>query len=78
MSVSGRETPLNKWQWSGGPTKSPGVVWRPSRMFGSGREAFSDDREWSGVSPGNSGGPPGCPGVVGTPSRLSGSGERPS
>ena len=38
------------------------------RMFGSGREALLDIREWSG-------GPPGCPGVVGRSSRMSGSGR---
>ena len=43
-----------------------GVVGRPSRMSGSGREALPDVREWSG-------GPPGCLGVVGRTSRMSGS-----
>ena len=52
-------------EWSGGPprcSEAPfgclGVVGRPSRMFGSGREAHPDVREWSGD-------PPGCPGVMG-------------
>ena len=35
-------------------------------MFGSGREALPDVREWSRL-------PPGCPGKVGRPSRMSGS-----
>ena len=46
--------------------ESPGVFWRPSRMFGSGLEALPDVREWSG-------GPPEFPGVVGSLSRMSGS-----
>ena len=40
---------------------------RPTRMTGSGREAFPDVWEWSG-------GPPECLGVVRSPSRMSGSG----
>ena len=47
-----------------------GVVGRPSRMSGSGREALPNIREWSG-------GPPGCPGVVGKPSRMSAIGWEP-
>ena len=38
------------------------------RMFGSGRKAFPNIREWSGD-------PPECPGVVGRPSQMSGSGR---
>ena len=49
-------------EWSGGPPKYLGVVDRPSKRSGSGREALPEDREWSG-------GPPGCPVVVGRPSR---------
>ena len=37
-------------------------------MFGSGREALPEVREWSGV-------PPGYPRVVGKPSRMSRSGQ---
>ena len=51
------------------------MVGRPSRMSGSGLEAFTggrkallDVREWSGGSTG-------CPGVVGRPSRMTGSGR---
>ena len=29
-------------EWSGGPPKCPGVVGRPSRMSGRGREALGD------------------------------------
>ena len=68
MSECGRE-------WSGGPPGCPGVVGRPSRMFGGGQEALSDVREalpdvreWSGSSPK-------CPGVVAKPSWMSGSGR---
>ena len=52
MSWNGRETLLNVQEflldvreWSGDPPKCPGVVERPSQMFGSGRETLSDDRE---------------------------------
>ena len=38
----------------GGPPGGPGVVGKPSRMSGSGREALPDVRWWSG-------GPLGCP-----------------
>ena len=45
MSGSGRETLLDVredlpdiWEWSGGPTVYPGMVSRPTRMTGSGRE----------------------------------------
>ena len=50
-------------------------------MYGSGREAFPDIREWSGGPPDVRvwlGGPPGCPGVVGRLFRMSVSGGRPS
>ena len=40
------------WEWSGVPLGSPGVVRRPSRMSGSGREALADLRECSGGPPG--------------------------
>ena len=35
------------WELSGGHPGCPGVVRRTSRMRGSGREFFLDDREWS-------------------------------
>ena len=54
--------------WSEGSPGCPGVVKRPSRMYGSGQEALPDVLEWSG-------GFPGCPGVVKRPSRMSGSGR---
>ena len=57
----------NVRELSGGPPGCSGVVGRPSRLFGSGREtllnvrdAHPDIREWSE-------GPPGFPGVVGGP-----------
>ena len=53
---------------SGGHPVCPGVVGKPSRMFGWGREALADVWEWSG-------GPTECPGVVGRPSLKSGSGR---
>ena len=55
-----------------------GVVRTPSRMFGSGREALPDVREWLGDPPGYpewSEGHSGCPGVVERPSQMSGSGR---
>ena len=59
----------DEWEWSGGPPGCPGVVGRPSRMSGSGREALPDDPKWSGD-------PPECPGVVGRLFRMSrGGGE---
>ena len=45
MSTSGQETPPNIWQWSGGPTGSPGVVERPSRVSESSRESLQEVRE---------------------------------
>ena len=71
ITGSGRE-------WSGDPDECPGVVEKPSQMFGrpsrmSGcvRKALPDVQEWLG-------GPPRCPGVVGRPFRMSGCGRRPS
>ena len=74
----------------GGPPGCLEVVWMPSRMSTSGREAFPDVWEWSDVwkglstTPRHLGGPPGCsvvvggtyrcPGAVGRPSRMSGGG----
>ena len=55
-------------EWSGGRPGSPGVVGRPFRRSGSGREALLEVKEWSGV-------PSGSPGVVGRPTRRSGSGQ---
>ena len=40
MSRSGRETLLDVREWSKNPHGSQGVVWRPSRMSGSGRKAY--------------------------------------
>ena len=75
MSGCGQEALPDVRVWSEGPPGCPGVVGRPSRMSGSGREALTVGREtfpnvweWSG-------GPPGCPGVVRRPSRMSGSGR---
>ena len=48
-----------------------GMVRKPSRMSGSGREGGPDVREWSGS-------PPGCSGVVGKPSRMSGMVRKPA
>ena len=53
--------------WSGGPSRCPGVVGRPTRLSKSGRKALADVWEWSGGSPG-------CLGVVRRPTRNSGSG----
>ena len=44
MSGSGRQAIPNVREWSGGPLGSPGVVGRPFRMSGCGREALPDDR----------------------------------
>ena len=73
MSGSGREALKNIWEWSGTlpdvrdwsgfPPGCPGVVGKPYRRSGSGREALPDVREWSG-------GPTGCPGLVGSPSWM--------
>ena len=61
----------------GGSLGCPGVDERLSRKFGSGWEALTDVREWSGdpgECPGVVGGLHGCPGVIGRPSRMPGSG----
>ena len=50
-------------------------------MSGSGKESFTNVREWSGDCPGCLRVvrvPPGCLEVVGRPYRMSGSGKRPS
>ena len=47
MSGSGQETLLDVQEGLKGPPGCPGVVRRPSRMCGSGREAFPGVREWS-------------------------------
>ena len=75
MSGSGREAFLDVRgdleslskvrEWSGGTPRCPGVVGKPSRMSGIGREALRDVREWSGV-------PLESPVVVGMPYRMSG------
>ena len=46
MSGGGQEILPDVWEWSGDPPGCPGVVDRPSRMSGSGREAIADVREW--------------------------------
>ena len=35
-------------KWSAGPPAEPGMVGRPTRRAGSGREALQKSREWSG------------------------------
>ena len=82
MSGSGWEAHQVVRVRSGGPPGCPGVVGRPSRISGSGREALPnslkahpDVQEWSGCPSGRSGVPPECPGVVGRPSRMLGSGR---
>ena len=45
MSGSGREALPDVREWSGGPPGCPGVVGRPTRMSGSGREAISNGWE---------------------------------
>ena len=45
MFGSGWEALQDVRKWSGGPPGCPGVVGRPSRMSGCGREALSDVRE---------------------------------
>ena len=54
-------------EWSGHPTGCPGVVGKPSRMFGSGQEALPVVREWTGDPSECLGCPPRYPGVVGGP-----------
>ena len=84
MSGSGRETPPDDWEWSGGLPGCPRVVKSLSRKFGrpSGCTGavgtpsrmslrggvLPDVREWSG-------GPPGCARVVRRTSRMSRSGR---
>ena len=75
MSGSGQMALPDVREWSDGPTGCPGVVGRPSQMYGSVwkaipdvREALSDVREWLKGSLGYSG-------VVGRPSRMSTSGR---
>ena len=45
MFRSGRESLADVREWSGGPPGCPGVVGRPSKMSGSGREGLLDVRE---------------------------------
>ena len=78
MSGSGREALADVREWSGCPPGCQGLVGSPSRMSGSGWEAFRmsgsgwealpDDQEWSRA-------PSGCPGVFESPSRMSGRGR---
>ena len=61
MSKSGRDALQNvrEWwkaftdsrEWSGCPPGFLGVVRRPSRMSGSGRESLLDVQKWSGDPP---------------------------
>ena len=46
MSGSGLEAFLIVREWSGCPSKCPGVVGRPSWMSSSGQEALLDVRQW--------------------------------
>ena len=45
MSWNGQEALPHVLEWSGNPPECPGVVGRPSRMSGSGRETLLDVRE---------------------------------
>ena len=45
MSGSGHEALPDVREWSGVPPGCPGVVVRPSRLFGSGRATLTDVRE---------------------------------
>ena len=45
MSRNVREAHLDVWEWSGGPSKCLGVIWRPSLMSGSSWEFMPDVRE---------------------------------
>ena len=49
--------------WSGCPFSGSRVVWKPSRLDGSGPEAIAEGREWLGGTPGE-------PGVVGRPPEV--------
>ena len=35
------------WEWTGGPPGGPGVVWRLSKISGSGQETLSEVQQWS-------------------------------
>ena len=59
--LSGPESIPNVREWLGGPSGSPRVVGKPTRITRCGRETLPDIRELSG-------GPPIIPGVVGSPS----------
>ena len=45
MSGSGQEAISNDWEWSGVPSECPGVIGRPFRMIGSGRETLTNVRK---------------------------------
>ena len=51
-SKSGQKSLLEVRKWSGGTSRGPGLVERPSRRsyrsYGSGREAVPEVRVWSG------------------------------
>ena len=65
---NGREAIFESREWSGGPPGGTGVVEKPSRIAGSGREYLLKGREDLSVSREGSGGPPRGPGVVRNPS----------
>ena len=81
MSWGGREAHPDVRKWSEGPPECPGVVGRPYRKSGSGREALPGGRNALLMSGSGrealadvqewSGGPPGCMGVGGRPSGWS-------
>ena len=48
MFGSGREALPNVQEWSGGPSRCPGMVGRPSRMSRSSPETLPNVREWLG------------------------------
>ena len=52
MPVNGQDSLPDVRKWSKGYSDGPGVVRRPYRMSGSGRESLRDVQEWSGDTPG--------------------------
>ena len=68
MTWSGCLALVDVRKWSGGPPRCSGVVRKPFRMAGRGREAHPVDQEWSGA-------PDGCPRMVERPFWMSGSGR---
>ena len=45
MSWSGQRALLDVREWSGGSPGSPGMVWSPIHLFGSGQEALTVGRD---------------------------------